>query len=62
MDNIREKLQNGSLIPFLGMGVFENTKASDGTQLPYDSDSMVLSLNNGRAMSPRLMYEYTRAA
>lgn len=62
MENIKEKLSSGELIPFLGMGVFENTKASDGTQLPYDSDSMVLSLNNGRAMSPRLMYEYTRAA
>lgn len=62
MDTIKEKLISGELIPFLGMGVFENTKASDGSQLPYDSDSMVLSLNNGRAMSPRLMYEYTRAA
>lgn len=62
MDNILEKLQNGELVPFLGMGVFENTKTKDGTQLPYDSDSMILSLNNGRAMSPRLMYEYSRAA
>ena len=62
MENLKEKLLNGELIPFLGMGVFENTKATDGTQLPFDSNSMVLSLNNGRAMSPRLMYEYTRAA
>lgn len=62
MENIKDKLLSGELIPFLGMGVFSNTKAADGSQLPYDSDSMVLSLNNGRAMSPRLMYEYTRAA
>ncbi len=62
MENIKEKLLSGELVPFLGMGVFENTKATDGSQLPFDSDSMVLSLNNGRAMSPRLMYEYTRAA
>lgn len=62
MENIKEKLTSGELIPFLGMGIFKNTKASDGTQMPYDSDSMVLALNNGRAMSARLMYEYTRAA
>lgn len=62
MENIKEKLISGELIPFLGMGIFKNTVAKDGSTLPYDSDSMVLALNNGRAMSPRLMYEYTRAA
>ena len=62
MENIVEKLKNGSMIPFLGMGVFEGTVAKDGSIIPFDSDSMILSLNNGRAMSPRLMYEYSRAA
>ncbi len=62
MENIVEKLKDGSLVPFLGMGVFEKTTAKDGSLLPYDSDSMILALNNGRAMSPRLMYEYSRAA
>jgi len=62
MDEIIKKLEEGQLVPFLGMGVFEGTVTSDGTKLPYDSDSMILSLNNGRAMSPRLMYEYSRAA
>jgi len=62
MDNIVEKLKDGSLVPFIGMGVFENTKAKDGSTLPWDSDSMILALNNGRAMSKRLMYEYSRAA
>lgn len=62
MDNIKEKLKEGTLIPFLGMGVFQNTIAKDGTTLPFDSDSMILALNNGRAMSQRLMYEYSRAA
>ncbi|MDD2639788.1 MAG: SIR2 family protein [Arcobacteraceae bacterium] len=62
MDDIKQKLQEGSLVPFLGMGIFKNTVAKDGTPLPFDSDSMILALNNGRAMSPRLMYEYSRAA
>ena len=62
MDDIKQKIKTGQLIPFLGMGVFENTKTKDGSTLPYDSDSMILALNNGRAMSDRLMYEYSRAA
>lgn len=62
MDAIHTALKEGSLVPFLGMGVFKETVAKDGSNLPYDSDSMVLALNNGRAMSERLMYEYTRAA
>ncbi|WP_415396189.1 SIR2 family protein [Sulfurimonas sp. CS5] len=62
MDNIIQKLESGTLVPFIGMGVFENTKAKDGSTIPYDSDSMILALNNGRAMSDRLMYEYSRAA
>ncbi|MGE4383888.1 MAG: hypothetical protein AB7D41_11875, partial [Arcobacter sp.] len=62
MDSIVEKIKSGELIPFLGMGIFQDTKCKDGSTLPYDSDSMILALNNGRAMSPRLMYEYSRAA
>ncbi|MBN2768672.1 MAG: SIR2 family protein [Campylobacterales bacterium] len=62
MDKIVEDLKSGTLVPFLGMGIFKGVVAKDGSMLPYDSDSMVLALNNGRAMSPRLMYEYSRAA
>ncbi|MEJ2437309.1 MAG: hypothetical protein P8Y35_04790 [Sulfurovaceae bacterium] len=62
MDNIVEDLKSGALVPFLGMGVFKEVIAKDGSTLPFDSDSMVLALNNGRAMSSRLMYEYSRAA
>jgi hypothetical protein len=62
MENIKDDLKSGKLVPFLGMGVFKSTKAKDGSTLPYDSDSMILALNSGRAMSPRLMYEYSRAA
>ena len=62
MQNIKKKLVSGELVPFLGMGVFKDTVCSNGTTLPFDSDSFSLALNNGRAMSPRLMYEYSRVA
>jgi len=60
--DIELQIKNGTLIPFIGMGVFKETLTEDGMQIPFDSDSMILSLNSGRAMSPRLMYEYSRAA
>lgn len=62
MVEIIKYLKSGKLVPFLGMGVFKGTVATDGTIIPYDSDSMILALNGGRAMSHRLMYEYSRAA
>lgn len=61
-NDLESKIKEGSFVPFIGMGVFKNTQTDDGRQLPFDSDSMILSLNAGRAMSPRLMYEYSRAA
>jgi hypothetical protein len=60
--DVESLIREGKMVPFLGMGVFKQTKCEDGTQIPYDSDSMILALNGGRAMSPRLMYEYSRAA
>ena len=33
-----------------------------GAAIPADSDSLILAMNNGRPMSPKLMYEFPRAA
>jgi len=47
---------DGKFIPFIGIGIFKEV------DMPYSSDSLILAMNNGRAMPPRLMYEYSRAA
>ena len=62
VETIKKELRNQTTVPYFGLGVFENTKTKDGEQMPYDSDSMILMLNNGREMSQRLMFEYSRAA
>ncbi len=62
MNNIKELIVNGKLVPFLGMGIFKDTVATDGTHMPFDSDSMSMALNDNRTMSVRLMYEYSRVA
>jgi hypothetical protein len=59
---IKEELQNQTTVAYFGLGVFKDTKTKDGEQMPFDSDSMILMLNNGRPMSQRLMFEYSRAA
>ncbi len=60
--NIKKEIQDNKTIPYLGIGIFKNVKTKEGEQMPYDSDSLILMMNNGRPMSPRLMYEFSRAA
>jgi hypothetical protein len=62
IETIKKELRNQTTVPYFGLGVFEATKTKEGEQMPYDSDSMILMMNNGRAMSDRLMFEYSRAA
>ena len=62
IETIKKELRNQTTIPYFGLGIFEGTRTKEGEQMPYDSDSMILMMNNGRAMSERLMFEYSRAA
>lgn len=62
IETIKKELRNQTTVPYFGMGIFEGTKTKEGEQMPFDSDSMILMMNNGRAMSARLMFEYSRAA
>ncbi len=62
IQQIKAEIRNQICIPYFGLGIFKETKTKDGEQMPYDSDSMILMMNSGRAMSPRLMFEYSRAA
>jgi hypothetical protein len=38
------------------------TNLDSGEPIPADSNSLILAMNNGRPMSPRLMWEFPRAA
>lgn len=62
IETIKKELRNQTTVPYFGLGIFEDTKTKEGEQMPFDSDSMILTLNNGRPMSQRLMFEYSRAA
>lgn len=56
-------LKTGQIVPYLGVYALNgsvNTKT--GEAIPADSDSLILAMNNGQPMSPKLMYEFPRAA
>lgn len=63
LQDIIEKLRHGEIVPYLGPGVLADVvNTATGEAIPADSDSLILAMNNGRPMSPRLMYEFARAA
>jgi len=56
-------LKNGSIVPYLGAGALQgSTHKLTGQPIPADSDSLILAMNNGQPMAPKLMYEFPRAA
>jgi hypothetical protein len=59
---IVNELKNGEAVLYLGCGIFKGLKFESGEDMPYDSNSIIFALNDGKPMAPRLMYEYTRAA
>jgi len=62
LETIKKEIRNQTTIPYFSLGVFEGITTKEGEAVPFDSDSLILSMNGGRAMAPRLMYEYSRAA
>ena len=59
----RAGLTDGSIVPYLGPGVLADVVSrQDGRAMPATGKQLILALNNGQAMSPKLMYEFPRAA
>lgn len=59
IDGIREE----RVVPYLGAGALKGSvNSQSGEPIPADSDSLILAMNNGKPMAPRLMYEFPRAA
>lgn len=63
MLDLVEGIHNGTIVPYLGPGALKgSTHVETGEPIPADSDSLILAMNNGKPMAPRLMYEFARAA
>ncbi|HCZ15327.1 MAG: hypothetical protein AW09_003516 [Candidatus Accumulibacter phosphatis] len=56
-------LIDGSIVPYLGPGVLADvTSTLDSRTMPASSEQLILAMNNGLPMAPKLMYEFPRAA
>jgi hypothetical protein len=56
-------LKSGSIVPYLGPGVLADVRdTATGAPMPATSDELILAMNGGKPMSPKLMYEFPRAA
>lgn len=56
-------IEAGTVVPYLGPGVLKGvTHKETGEAIPADSDSLIVAMNGGKPMAPRLMYEFPRAA
>ncbi len=56
-------LYENSVVPYLGPGaLFDATDKLTGAAMPADNNSLILAMNNGKPMAPKLMYEFPRAA
>jgi hypothetical protein len=60
---LKAGIEAGKIVPYLGAGALSgSTNIETGETIPADSDSLILAMNNGKPMAPRLMYEFPRAA
>jgi len=63
IDTIKAGLEDGSIIPYLGaQALTGSVNVQSGEAIPADSDSLILAMNGGKPMAPKLMYEFPRAA
>lgn len=63
LSEILNGLYENTVVPYLGPGaLFDATNKTTGTPMPADSNSLILAMNNGVPMAPKLMYEFPRAA
>ncbi|MBP8310758.1 MAG: hypothetical protein KAY46_25995, partial [Burkholderiaceae bacterium] len=63
LDQWQAGLADGSIVPYLGPGVLADVRSTnDGRPIPATGEQLILAMNNGQPMAPKLMYEFPRAA
>ncbi len=63
LNQIITGIKSGAIVPYLGAGALKGSvNVETGAPIPADSDSLIIAMNNGQPMAPKLMYEFPRAA
>ncbi len=56
-------IKDGSIVPYLGPGVLGDVRSVSGDRpMPVTCDQLIIAMNGGKPMAPKLMYEFPRAA
>jgi len=63
LDDLVKAVARGDLVPYLGPGALTGVvDTANGEPIPADSDSLIIAMNQGKPMAPKLMWEFPRAA
>jgi hypothetical protein len=63
LERIVAGLQAGDVVPYLGPGVLADvTDAATGRPIPADGEPLMLALNGGKPLPPKVMTEFPRSA
>jgi hypothetical protein len=63
LSKLIDGIRTGDIVPYLGPDALSGSLHPEtGDPIPADSDSLILAMNGGKPMAPRLMYEFPRAA
>lgn len=58
-----DEILSGETVPCIGPGALVDVRHEDtGESIPAESNDLILGLNQGRPLAPRLMFEFSRAA
>ncbi|TCS61739.1 SIR2 family protein [Varunaivibrio sulfuroxidans] len=56
-------IRENTIVPYLGPGALADARdKTTGEAIPADSEALILAMNDGKPMHPKLMYEFPRAA
>lgn len=63
LNEIIRGIREQGVVPYLGPGALAGAVHTEsGQPMPADSDSLILAMNDGKPMAPKLMWEFPRAA
>ncbi len=63
LQELANKLINKEIVPYLGAGALADVvEVGTHNPIPAESESLILAMSGGKPLSPRLMYEFPRAA
>jgi len=63
IESILTGVIDGTIIPYLGADALKGSENLITKEpIPADSDSLIIAMNDGQPMVPKLMYEFPRAA